>query len=386
MTDRICMRLTGRMLERFVGQALREGARFISIERTGAREMRLSTTESNARILFRLAEEYGMDLSVIGEAGWPRFRKRFLERNTLALGLVLGFMLLTTFTARIWRVEAVSLDGAADEALLAALEQTAAEMGVYPGMPARAIDRDALAMAVLARWPELTHVSVRISGVFLRLEAAVEEATPEVYDISAGRDLVAARDAIIVYVEPLSGKANVKVGDTVRRGQVLIRGEERIDAEATRGIRALGKVIGRVWFTAEHRMPTEETVKTFTGRTRVSARVRLGNWEWTLFEAEDFACQETETELLPIGGMYLPLQIERTIRREIDEACVPLDADWLKEATAAQALTAARDQLPEGAQETDCRVDFSEQDGWITARAVIEAEMDIAAGRTEITD
>lgn len=386
MTDRVCMRLSGRMLESFIGRALQEGVRFNSIERAGAREMRLTATEGNARILLRLAEEYGMDLSVIGEDGWPRFKRRFMERNTLALGLVLGFMLLTMFTSRIWRVEAVSLDGMAAGTLLDALEQSAGEMGVRPGKLARSIDRDALALAIHAQWPELTHVSVRISGVFLRLEVAMEETAPEVYDISAGRDLVAARDAIIVYVEPLSGKANVKAGDTVRRGQVLIRGEERIDTETTRGIRALGKVIGRVWFTADYELPTTEVLKNFTGETRVSAQVRLGEWSWPLSQAEDFACQEAETELLPIGGMYLPLRIERTIRREAEETRVPLDLERLKEAAAAQALSMARGQMPEGAQETDCWVDFAEQDGLLVARAAVEAEMDIAAERAEIMD
>lgn len=386
MTDRVSMLLRGRMLERFVGRALQEGVRFLLVERTGAREMKLCATEKNAVRLLELAEQFGMDLSVTGEAGKPMLRKRIAERGTLPLGLVLGCMLLTLFTSRIWRVEAVSLDGAADQAALEAICESAAELGAVPGRLRSDIDRDELAVRLYALWPELTHVSVRTEGVFLRIEVAAEEAAPDVYEIVESRDLIAARDAVIVYVEPLAGKACVKAGDTVRGGQTLIRGEERIDAEITRGIRALGKVIGRVWFTAECGAQTTEIVSRRTGRKRISSQVRLGPWTWALISSEEFAAQETETDLLPIGGLYLPLRIERTVLWETQESSVLKNDGALREELAAGALEKVRAQLPETAQETDFWVDFFQQDGILTARATVQAEMDIAAERGEIVD
>ena len=76
MTDRITLRLRGRMMERFIGKALAAGVRFQKIERTGAREMELCATEKNAARLMELAEEYGVDLSVTGESGKPALKKR----------------------------------------------------------------------------------------------------------------------------------------------------------------------------------------------------------------------------------------------------------------------------------------------------------------------
>ena len=381
MTDRVTLRLRGRMMERFIGRALSEGVRFQRIERTGAREMNLCATEKNAARLLNLAEEYGIDLSVMGEAGRPKLRKRLLERGTLPLGLLLSLMLTTSFTARIWRVEAVSADGAADQGMLQAICQSVSELGARPGKLRSDIDRDALAMQLYAQWPQLTHVSVRTEGVFLRVEVAMEESAPEVYEIEGARDLVASRDAMIVYIEPLAGKARVKAGDIVRQGQTLISGEERIDTEETRSIRALGKVIGRVWFTADCEKPTAQTVMRLTGSRRVRSQVRLGAWVWPLTDAEDFSSQHVETEILPIGGLFLPLRIERTVLWETVEESVLIDQNALREDAAAEALFMAREKLPETAQETDCRVDFSETNGMLTAKATVEAEMDIAAGR-----
>lgn len=386
MTDRVRLCLRGRMGERFIGRALKEGIRLQRVERSGAREMMLSATERDARRLLELAAQFGIDLTVVEEAGLPLVRKRFLQRLTLPVAPLFSLLLIISFTARIWRVEAVSVDGAADQMTLLSICQSAAEFGARPGRLRSDIDRDELAMRLYARWPELTHVSVRARGVFLRIEVAMEEKAPEVYEIDQARDLVASRDAIVVYVEPLAGKACVKAGDTVRQGQTLIRGEERIDTDVTRGVRAQGSVIGRVWFTAEREARTEETVVRRTGNRRVSARLRLGDWTWTLADAEEFASCETENEYLPVGGLYLPLRIERTIYWETTQTLVSKDRALLEAEAGAAALAEARGQIPGNAEENAHWIDFEERDGILTARAIVQAEMDIAAGRAEFAD
>ena len=69
--------------------------------------------------------------------------------------------------------------------------------------------------------------------------------------LETARDLVAACDGVIVSVNAQSGEAAVEAGDTVRKGDVLIRGEERAGAEETRGISARGEVVARTWVEAE---------------------------------------------------------------------------------------------------------------------------------------
>jgi len=386
VTDQVSLLLRGRMLERFIGRALKEGVRLQSVERTDVREMRLTAAEKDAQRLLMLADQFGMELKIEGTAGKPLIMKRMKERSTLPVGLLLSLMLIVSFTARIWRVEAVSLDGMADGALLQSVCESAAELGARPGKLRKEIDRDELTMQLHALWPGLTHIGVRTEGVFLRIEVAMEKAAPEVYDISAGCDLVASRDAIVVYTEPLAGRACVKRGDTVRRGQLLIRGEERTDTDLTRSIRALGTVIGRVWFSAECEAPTEERVIRRTGNRRKASQIRLGSWSWMLTQAESFASQETETEFLPIGGLYLPLRIERTTFWETQISSSERNPDVLREELGGAALKAAREQLPDEAQETDCWIDYSEEKGMLTARATVQAEMNIAVNQGQIAD
>jgi hypothetical protein len=114
--------------------------------------------------------------------------------------------------------------------------------------------------------------------------------------------------------------------------------------------------------------------------------VRLGEWIWPLTKAEGFSSQQSETGILPIGGLFLPLRIERTVLWETVVESVPKEQEALREEAAAKALTMAREKMPETAKETDCRVDYTEKNGILTARATVEAEMDIAAARGQHVD
>ena len=327
-----------------------------------------------------------MDLTASKEQGLPVFKRRLRERGSLPAGIALGLMLIILFTSRIWQVEALSLDGMTNEEELRAIEQTAAELGALPGRLRSSLDQDMLALGIQARWPGLTHVGVRLNGVALQVEVAAEESAPEVYEITESRDLVALYDSVIVHVDALAGKAAVRAGDTVRRGQVLIRGEERTASDLMQGVRALGSVTGRMWTGAQCCLPTYKAVVKRTGNMNSSSVLRLGSWVLPLSDAPDYAHQEQQTELLPVGGLYLPVRIERTIRWETTEEIVPENTEALKKQGEAWALELARGNLPAGAQETAHWFDYSEENGMLHVRATIEAQAEIAAERSALLD
>lgn len=386
MPECVQLRLRGRMQEKFIAKAVENGVVIGWIVRTAPGELRMDAGWRDAKELMKLAREYQMDMTVVNERGIPALMRKIRQRSGLPVGLALGMMALMLFTSRIWRVEALSLDDMTGPDKLRAIEQTAAGLGATPGKLRSSIDRDLLAIGIQTRWPELTHVGVRMNGVSLQVEVASEQAAPEVYEISGSRDLVALYDAVIVHVDALAGKAAVQAGDTVRRGQVLIRGEERTGDETMKGVRALGTVTGRMWTQAECSLPVFRTESRRTGKKNVSSAVRLGKWSLTLSGGQEYEKQEQLKEYLPIGGLYLPVCIERITRWETVEERVPENTGRLRAQGEAWALELAREKLPPEAEETAFWFDYSEENGSLSVRATIEAQMNIAAERSRLTD
>ena len=135
-------------------------------------------------------------------------------------------------------------------------------------------------------------MGAHLRGVRLLVEAVPEVSAPAVYDVDAARDLVSDRDGIVLSAEARSGALCVQPGDAVRRGQLLIRGEEQATKEETRPIAALGEVIVRAWFTGEAALPLARRRSRYTGRQRLP-RSWLTPW---------FACRSTEGGASPISA------------------------------------------------------------------------------------
>ena len=378
MTDRVTMTVTGRFPERFVGRALARGVRFESIERAGPRKMRLAASAADARVIGALADELGLEARVTDRAGWPVWLARVKARGTLAAGLILCAALVAAFAGRVWRVDLAALDGALPPEGEARLAEWLESEGVRPLMSRNDVDPSLLSARILSAVDNLAYAGVRLKGVRLTVEYRLADAAPDVYRAEAAGCLIAARDAIVTGVEPLAGKACVRPGDAVRAGQLLISGEERIGAEATRAVKALGHVTGRVWFEARREGALVGTTRSRTGRVRTASALRLFSWRLPLTAAEAFACQDEETDFLPVGGLFLPVAIERRTLYEAVDETRPVDRGPLAARLGAEALDAAREGMPAGAVERLCWTEIEEKENALSVRAVIEAEMDIA--------
>ena len=232
---------------------------------------------------------------------------------------------------------------------------------------------------------EYSFVGVRLEGVRLLIEAAPAVPEPELYALSNARDLVAGCDGVVISVNVQSGAACVKPGDTVMRGQPLIRGEERVTKEKTRSIAALGEVVARTWVVGEASAPLGRTESVRTGRSSVSAGLRLLSFAWPLREGETYSSQEEEIEILPIGGLFLPLEIHRTTAVETAEHTIEADESALRRALAVLAWSEANlrwtQDCPEGTP-TDRWLEYTrDAQGNLRARAVCELNSNIAVTR-----
>lgn len=379
MTDRVRLCLTGRMTERLIERARAQGAAFERIERQDARSLRVVTSTSGARLVCALAEEYGLSAEILSRSGWRSALARIRARWTLAVSAVLAAACVYFFTARVWLIGVRPLGESLPPDEEARIVETVNALGAYVSAKSGDIDAALISNALLSRFDALSYAGVRKRGVTLTVEYRLAHEAPAVYDVSDARSLYALRDAVVLSVEPLAGRACVEPGDTVRAGQTLIRGEERVSLEETRRIRAAGAVIGRVWLTDAESAPLAETVVRRTGRAESGSALRLFRWALDITRAEGFSSQEEETQLLPVGGLYLPLMIERNIFYETESRRVEADKAALEKTLTETALARARALLPEGARERAFWTETTAAEGEMRVEAVVEAEMNIAA-------
>lgn len=384
------LRIEGSLLERLLNRALQAGASFARVKRSGKRVILVSTDEHSAAILSSLCEKYFLDCRTLRRSGIPALRDTLRRRWTLLPALLLCLAICSLFLGRIWLVD-VCFNGPRPElGDEAAIRSLLAENGAQPGMPASQIDSELLQKQLLSGAGNYSFIGVRRQGIRLLVEASPEVPSPDTYQIEYARDLVAARDGVVESVTVMSGIACVKPGDTVHAGQTLIRGEEVIGVDSetrediTAPVSALGEVIARCWYEGSAEGYTNTEVSVRTGRESTHVRLKLLNRSLPLMEGENYLHQETETQVLPIVGLFLPLELERrtcyetrATSRTTEPEILQRQLEPLARADALKELSKDRIQYQTASHWTDAQ----QIDNILRLRAVYEIYTDIATTR-----
>ena len=186
-----------------------------------------------------------------------------------------------------------------------------------------------------------------------------------------------------------SGEASVKAGDTVRRGQTLIRGEEDRSKEETNPVAALGEVIARCWYEGSAQAPLEKRIVTPTGRSETECRLALLGFSAPITECEGYASETLDEEILPVVGLFLPLEVVRTTHIEVEERQETVDEAALESTLTALARAELHAKLTADGIDYELAAaweDVSRSDGMLRVRAVYEIFTDIAVSRGVLSE
>ncbi len=255
--------------------------------------------------------------------GLPFFLHRNRKRWLLFAGPVLVFLILMVLSMFVWNVTFEGNSRYTDDALMAYLEKS----GIRPGMLKSKISLGQLEEQIRLDYPEILWVSAQISGTQLSIKLRENDAVfsvPE-KDTSPG-NLVASADGTITRLVIRQGKALVKEGDQVEKGQVLAEGILELmndNGELLRRayVQADGEVYGTVRHTYRKRLDPMKKIQVKTGKKSGGFFLSVGAkaWGWVIpnFRKTQWISRTEEHQLRLGRDFYLPVWYGKIHREEI---------------------------------------------------------------------
>ncbi len=284
--------------------------------------------------------------AVLERHGLPFFWRDARKRKTFLAGTVLCLLFLLAMSRRIW---AISLEGnrlVTDDQLILFLQ----EQGVDYGVSKKELHLQALEEALRETFPLVTWTSATLEGTKLTVRVRENdlpgetERTLDEERYASGADLTAARDGTVSRILTRSGVPQVKAGDEVKKGDVLISGLIPVnnDDGTVRewdGVVADGDIALTCLRPVSFTQPLSYQYKNYTGREMRYRFFTLGNRRYSFpLSPCDFVRYDEVTEqerACLFGQIDLPLWTGTTLCREY----LPVDAMYDEE-TAAQLLLA----------------------------------------------
>lgn len=275
---------------------------------------------SDFRKLKPLVRKTHTKVTLEGRYGFPFFLARYRKRKLFFAGLFLCAVLLRAYSLFIWDIHFEGNERYPDTTLAEFLESE----GVAPAMLRSRVDCPGIVKAIRKEYNDIVWVSASIDGSRLKIQVKENEDTFPEKDASVvpdGReekpvDLIASADGVVTKIVTRSGVPQVHVGDTVKKGDILVLGRVEVVNDSQEVVsyqyhRSDADVFADTQMEYTDTLPLTYQEKVYDGKKKYQPFIRLADWTVSVgsiknkYEHSERVTEETQIRLGE--NFYLPL-------------------------------------------------------------------------------
>ena len=271
--------VSGDQLERFLNLCR---ARGISMEKIRYHQPGMFTGILLAEDFFRLqpvCRKTKVHIHILWKKGIPFTVKKYRQRKCFLVGILLFAGLLFFFSSHIWNIHIEGNVLNSTPEILEFLDQ----QGVIHGIRKNQVNCARVASLIRKEYSDITWVSAKVEGTRLLLTIQEEVLPEESREEETACDLVADIEGKIVNIVTRRGVPQVKIGETCKKGDILVLGSIDIlndsqEVVRTEYVAADADVYVQHEIPYYREFPLAHEKKIPDGAEKSSWYLHLGNW------------------------------------------------------------------------------------------------------------
>ncbi len=306
--------------DRFLGEVLKRiSTDIFGISRKDDGTLVFSCVNGRVRELESIAERFGVELDVARKRGFLHFMFVRKRRAGLLVGILLCFVFMLVSENMIWEIRVGGNVSVPTEDILDNLEMNGFSEGTfYPS-----VNLEGLYHRFLIADTRISWIAVNIKGTVALIEVHEREILPPKTDYTEKVNLVAARDGRIVRIDALFGGKEVKNGDYVTKGQLLVSSFFKTRASGEMFQSAKGHVYAETERVFDVKLPFESYEKRYTGdeKKRTVYKIlgkRFSPNSFLPIPYDNYDAERREGYVTLFDRAVLPLKYETTVFREYE--------------------------------------------------------------------
>lgn len=319
LTGSIEVRLQGDYVERMLNMCRIHEIELWDIRREDASFCCHMAGADFARTL-PLMKKTGTRAKVIAKSGLPFYLPFLKKRILFLIGIVLCLGLLQAATLYVWAIEYVGNTQITDDELTDFLQKE----GISYGLRKTEIDCEEEEKQLRAAFPIVTWTSIYFEGTKLYVEVKENEKLAETAQETQGQDMIASEAGVIESIITRNGIPQVKAGDTVEQGQVLVSGavpvyDEEQNIMEYQIYAADADITIRTTLELTQSIDEVYSVIAYTGRESRGFFIELLGYEIEtplIFPMERMESVRVKKQVKLLESLYLPIYYGTVERRE----------------------------------------------------------------------
>ena len=233
------------------------------------------------------------------------------HKAAIISGLIIGMVVVILLSTPIWDVRVSGNENYTDEEILSSLENC----GLYVGRSWLFTDRSAIEHKLISTDERISWVSINRRGsvAYVRVIERAANGGSNVGQPSGPTNLVSSADCVIEEITVRQGTAVVSVGDTVKKGDLLVVGIMP-DAVGGGACAADATVIGRCADSITVELERIYDKKTYVGHKLYSIELNFFNFSLNIFKlygnlTEKYDIIEHEIEYTHLDKVKFPFSV-----------------------------------------------------------------------------
>ena len=322
----------------------------------------------------RLRKRSRVRLKIKRRRGIPFVVHRYRYRKGIAVGALIFVFFLGFMPKFVWSVEVSGNERVSTAEILS----VANEIGIKNGAKISSLDTENLRLDFLINMPELSWSAINIEGSRVTIDVR-EQLTTELIEDKSPCNLIATDDGIITKVYVKKGSAAVKVGDAVRKGDVIALGTVEYGDLSTVLCHAMGEIYAETNRKITVKVPLIETKQIPTGKIETKRVFQLFGVYMPLYLGSvkfDYTASATEKSLKS-GDIVLPVSIIEAGFVEVKKTEIKLSVSDAKKRAETELKLLETEQL-KGIKIKDKKITFTENKDEIVLTADYVCEENIA--------
>lgn len=313
----------------------------------------------------------GIKLHITEKRGLPFLIYRHKKRPGIIVGIIAFMVILELLSSFIWIIDIEGNKNISDDKIINACSS----IGIKIGMKSSKIHTKSQRERLLLELDGLSWAALNIEGS--RLTVNVSEAKENKVNENQPCNLKAEYDGIIKKIDVTSGNCVVKVGDTVKKGDVLVSGIIE-NVGGTRFVRSAGTVTAAVEKNYTLREDFKKNILSETGKRKTKRVLELLNFKIPLYlGGEKGTYNESFYENQPsLFGRSLPLKIYKKQFSFTEKKMITRDEKALYSLLEKEMNEIFKKEKNEKAEVTD--KDFSKDSKGVSLKFTIQTEENIA--------
>ncbi|WP_234121426.1 sporulation protein YqfD [Clostridium hydrogenum] len=268
--------------EEFLNLIYNRGIKLNKVQRLDINLLQIGVELKDYKKVKEISEKTRAKIKITGRKGIGFILIKLRNRISILIGGIIFIFLTYYLSTFIWGIDIKTQKNIPPYNIRAELNT----LGIKPGISKKSINVYDLEKKLIEKNNDIMWVRVRIYGSHLKINVAERQEPPQIVKNDNAGDVVAKQDGYILRIYTRSGTAVVKAGDVVKKGQVLIKGQQGNEGNVY-NVHADGDVIAETFNERIVDVSLTKHVRKRTGKKIENYYLDIGNKKFYLKKSEN---------------------------------------------------------------------------------------------------